>query len=107
MAVLRFGSDEIRQACSDLARMRRLWGPSVARHVSRRLQQLEAATTLADLSFLPFDSYEHDDGVFEVAVTDRLALFVERGTDSPEGEVLMDTIVITGLRDRRTMARTS
>jgi hypothetical protein len=107
MVVLRFPSDEVRQACCDLARMRRLWGPIVARRISRRLQQLEAITTLADLGFLPFDSYEHDDGVFEVAVTDRLALFIERGPDSSEGEALMDTIVITALRDRQTVARTS
>jgi hypothetical protein len=106
MVVLRFRSDEVRRACCDLARMRTLWGPAVARRISRRLQQLEAMTTLADLKFLPFDSYEHD-GVIEVAVTDHLAVFIEQGPDTSEGEALMHTIIVTGLGDHSTAARTS
>ena len=107
MVVLRFRSDEVRRACCDLARTRRLWGPVVARRVSRRLQQLEAMATLADLHFLPFDSHEHDGGVIEVAVADHLALFIERGPDMSEGEVPMHTITVTGLRDHSSAARTS
>jgi hypothetical protein len=107
MVVLRFRSDEVRRACCDLARMQRLWGPVVARRISCRLQQLEAMTTLAELDFLPFDSYEHDGGVIEVAVAGHLALFIERGPDTSEGEALMYTMTVTGVRDRSTAARTS
>ncbi len=107
MVVLRFRSDEVRRSSCNFAVMRRLWGPAVARRISRRLQQLEAMTTLADLSFLPFDSYEHDDGTIEVAVADHLALFIEPRADSSQAEAFVHTIIVTGLRDRSTAARTS
>jgi hypothetical protein len=107
MVVLRFRSGEVRRSSCDLTVMRRLWGPAVARRISCRLQQLEAMTTLADLSFLPFDSYEHDGGTIEVAVADHLALFIEPGADSSEREALVHTIIVTGLGDRSTVARTS
>ncbi len=107
MVRIRFRSDDLRRACCDLAYMRRLWGPDVARAVSRRLQQLEAMATLADLMFLPFDSCEHDGGVFEVAVTDHLALFIERGPDTSQRGAPMTTIMLTGIRDGTTIARTS
>src|SRR5262245_51554336 len=106
MVVLRFRSAEVRRTCCDLARMRRLWGPVAARRISHRLQQLEAMTTLADLKFLPFDSYEHDGGVVEVSVADQLSLFIERGPDLLEGEALMFTVTVTGLRPRSTVAQT-
>lgn len=98
MVVLRFSSEDVRRACCDTALMRRLWGHEVARRISRRLQQLEALTTLADLSFLPFDSRKHDGGVIEVAVADRLAIFIKPGQDTSEGEK-MHTIVVSDLRD--------
>lgn len=107
MVVIRFRSDDLRRACCDLGYMRRLWGPGVARAISRRLQQLEAMSTLADLMFLPFDSCEYLSGVFEVAVTDQLALFIERGPDTSERGAPMTTITVAGIRDRATMARTS
>jgi hypothetical protein len=106
MAVVGFRGDDIRRACCDLEWMRRRWGPDAARSVSRRLQQLEAIATLADLAFLPFDSCEHDGGVFEVAVTDRLALFIEQGPATSQRGAPMNTITITGVRDRAAMART-
>jgi hypothetical protein len=106
MAVVRFRSDDIRRACCDLEWIRRRWGPGAARSVSRRLQQLEAMTTLADLAFLPFDSCEQDGGVFEVAVTDHLALFIEQGPATSQRGAPMNTITITGIRDRAAMART-
>jgi hypothetical protein len=105
--VIRFRDDTLRRACCDLTYMRQLWGPDVARAVSRRLQQLEAMTTLADLMFLPFDSCEHVGGVFEVVVIDHLALFIERGPDSSQRGAPMTTIIITGIRDRATVAKTS
>lgn len=107
MVVLRFCSDEVRRSCSDLARMRSMHGDAVAHQVSRRLQQLEAMTALSDLDFLPFDSSEHDSGTIEVAVNDRLALFIEPGPDDPEGEGPMNTLTITGLRGRSKAARRS
>jgi hypothetical protein len=107
MVVLRFRSEEVRRHLCDLMHMRRLWGPAVARRISHRLQQLEAMTTLADLSFLPFDPYEHDEVVIEVAVTDHLSIFMERGADMSEGEALVHTITVTGLRGSSTSARTS
>jgi len=107
MVVMRFRTDDVRRTCCDLEYMQRLWGPHVARAVSRRLQQLEAMTTLADLMFLPFDSHAHHDGLFEVAVTDHLALFIERGPDTSQGGAPMNTITIAGVRDRATRARTS
>jgi hypothetical protein len=106
MAVVCFGSDDVRRACCDLDWMRRRWGPDAARSVSRRLQQLEAMVTLADLAFLPFDSCEHDGGVFEVAVTDHLALFIEQGPATSQRGAPMTTITVTRIRDRAAMART-
>src|SRR4051812_3836518 len=70
MVFLRFRSNEVRLACCDLARLRRRWGPAMARRISHRLQQLEAMTTVADLAFLPFDFYEHGGGVIEVTVAE-------------------------------------
>lgn len=107
MMVIRFRDGALRRTCCDLTYMRQLWGPDVARAVSRGLQQLEAMTTLADLMFLPFDSCEHVGGVFEVAVTDHLALFIERDPDTSQRGALMTTIMITGIHDRATVARTS
>lgn len=106
MVALRFRSNEVRLACCDLARLRRRWGPVVARRISHRLQQLEAMTTVADLAFLPFDFYEHGGGVVEVTVAEDLSLLIER-LDMSEGEALMHEIIVTGLRDRSTSARTS
>jgi hypothetical protein len=107
MAVVRFCNDEVRRDCSDLAWMRKRWGPIVAHRISRRLQQLEAMTTLTDLSFLPFESFEHAGGVYEVTVSDGLAIFIERGPDTPEGGTLMYTITINGLHEPAKAARSS
>ena len=106
MAVVRFRSDDIRRACCDLEWMRRRWGSDAARSVSRRMQQLEAIATLADLAFLPFDIREHDGGLFEVAVTDHLSLFIEQGPATSQRGAPMNTITITGVRHRAAMART-
>lgn len=107
MVVLRFRSDDAQRACCDLAYMHKMWGPDAARAISRRLQQLEAMTTLADLSYLPFDSREHRGRVIEVAITHHLALFIEAGPETSEEGAPMSTITITGVRDRAAMARTS
>ena len=106
MLVLRFRSDDAQRACCDLPYMRKMWGPAAARVISRRLQQLEAMMTLADLSYLPFDSREDRGGVIEVAITDHLALFIEPGPETSEEGAPMSTITITGVRDRAAMART-
>lgn len=104
MATLRFGSDEARSDCCDLGRMRRRWGGDAARRVSRRLQQLEAVTTLADIAFLPFDSFEHGNGEIEIGVTDDLGLFITPADTSQE-DGLMFTIIVTGLRVRSAARR--
>lgn len=106
MVVLRFRSDDARRACCDLPYMRKTWGPGAARVISRRLQQLEAMTTLADLSYLPFDSREDRGGTIEVAITGHLALFIEAGPETSEEGAPMSTITITDVRDRTAMART-
>ncbi len=106
VVVLRFRSDDARRACCDLAYMRQMWGPGAARLLSRRLQQLEAMTTLADLSHLPFDFREHRGGVIEVAITGHLALFIEPGPQKSQEGASMSTIMITGVRDRAAMVRT-
>jgi hypothetical protein len=107
MVVLRFASEGVRRACCDPARMRERWGPAVARQISRRLQQLEAMETIADLVFLPFDSHDHGGGVIEVVVADQVSLFVERGTDAPQGGSRVNTITVTAIRARSTVARAS
>jgi hypothetical protein len=106
MVVVRFGSDDIRRACCDLAWMRRRWGEDAARSVSRRLQQLEAMEAVADLAFLPFDYREHEGGVFEAAITDQLALVIEQDPATSQQGATMNTITITGMRDRVTIVRT-
>jgi len=107
MVVVRFRGADARRACCDLAWMRRRWGPDTARSISRRLQQLEAMESLADLAFLPFDCTWRDDGAFEVAVTGQLALVIEQGPATSERGATMNTITIIGMQDRAAMARTS
>jgi hypothetical protein len=65
------------QDCCNAARMERRWGPQRARRLSRRLQQLEAMTSLDDLTFMPFHSQERADGVIEIAVDDATSLFMQ------------------------------
>jgi plasmid maintenance system killer protein len=108
MMVVRFRNDSIRRACCDLAWMHRRWGPDTARSVSRRLQQLEAMETLADLAFLPFDHHKHDNGLIEVAITDQIALVIEQDPATQPGAPMNTiTVTVTGIRDRAAMARTS
>lgn len=56
--------------------MRRQFGEELAGRLSRRLQQLEAMTSLNDLSFMPFEFAEHPRGVIEIAVDVEISLFV-------------------------------
>jgi hypothetical protein len=108
MVVVQFGSDDARRACCDLASMRRRWGPDTARSISRRLQQIEAMETLADLAFLPFEYHERDSGLFEVAVTDQIALVIEHDhATQPGAPMNTTTVTVTGIRDRSARARTS
>lgn len=104
MVVLQFGSDDIRRACCDPDWMRRRWGDEATHSLCRRLQQLEAMEAVADLAFLPFDSLERD-GIFEITVTGQLALFIEQRPVTSQQGTLMNTITITGIRERATTAR--
>lgn len=108
MVVVEFGSADARQACCDLASMRRRWGPDTARSISRRLQQIEAMESLADLAFLPFDSHERDSGLFEVAVTDQVVLVIEHDHATQPGVAMNTTTVTdTDICNRAARARTS
>jgi hypothetical protein len=98
MLTLRFASDSVRRDCCDAPHMRRRWGVGRARLISRRLQQLEAMNSLTDLDFMPFDSREGEDGMVEVALDERLAVFVQRDDDQQqEGGPMGTTIVISAV----------
>lgn len=101
MLLLRFARESVWRDCSDAAHMHTRWGPKRARLISRRLQQLEAMTALADLDFMPFESHDHGDGVVEVAIDDDLSLFVEYVTKRPQEDGPMnDTLVIFAVGTR-------
>jgi hypothetical protein len=106
MVVLRFRSDEVKRSCCNLASMHKLWGPVAAGRISHRLQQLEAMETLSDLNFLPLDWAEHDNGQFEIEISDHLSLFVERGPETSQGEAPMYTVTVVGLHARSMVAST-
>lgn len=98
---LRFSSDAVWRDCCDAPHMRRRWGPERARRVSRRLQQLEAMASLADLEFMPFDVGEGQGGVVEVAVDEGLALSVQPENDHPQEDGHMGiTIWVTAVGAR-------
>jgi hypothetical protein len=95
MIALLFRSDAVRRQCCDVAHMRDVWGPEVARCISRRLQQLEAMSTLDDLAFLPFDSHHNADGCIRVMITPDLALAIEPVPEATERETTMRSITVT------------
>lgn len=101
---LRFRDSDVRRSCCDLRLMRERGGAVAARRLSRRLQQLEAMTSLADLAFLPFVTSETEDGAIEVVVTDHLSLLLERGSTISEEDNLMDTVTIIEVRNSATTA---
>lgn len=107
MLVLRFRSAEVWRQCCDLAHMRRLYRQQGARRISHRLQQLEAMATTDDLSFLPFDSYELDDGSMEIVVDENLALIVEPDMTETEGSAPMQTLIVTEVRVHSRVRRSS
>jgi hypothetical protein len=95
MVALRFHTDAVRRQCCDLRHMRERWGPEVARSISRRLQQIEAMSTLDDLAFLPFDSNNHADGLVRVMITPELALAIRPTPEATEGEPTMPSVTVT------------
>ena len=102
--VLRFGSDGVWRDCCDQSHMGRRWGAERARSLSRRLQQLEAMTSLQDLGFMPFDSKKRPDGVIEIAVDDDIALFVEEIARQEEG-TLNFTLLVSAVGARSVAVR--
>lgn len=94
MMALLFRTDGVRRQCCDVAHMRKLWGSEVARCVSRRLQQLEAMSTLDDLAFLPCNSYHNTDGRIHVMITPELALTIEPVPEATERETSMPGITV-------------
>ena len=97
MAVVRFDNATVKRACCDESAMPKAWGPTTVRAISRRLQQLEAMTSIEDLGFLPFDAQRRGDGQFEVAVTEQVALVADWRADKEREGITMDTIVITAV----------
>jgi hypothetical protein len=87
--------------------MDRRWGRGVSRRISRRLQQLEAMADLSDLGFMPFASFEREDGVIEVAIDDDVVLLVEPShtRQREDGPMNPTTIVVTAVRIRATAGR--
>ena len=94
MMALLFRTDAIRRQCCDLTHMRGAWGSETARRISRRLQQLEAMSTLDDLAFLPFASYYNSDGRVHVMITSDLALVIEPAPEATERDT-MPSITVT------------
>jgi hypothetical protein len=101
MLDLWFSDESVWRDCCDAVHMRRRWGTEVSRVISRRLQQLEAMTTIDELDFLPFDSRTLGDAAFEVDVTADIVLAIEapknrRREDGP----INATIIVTSVRAR-------
>lgn len=92
MATLQFDDAEIHRLCCDPTVMRRRFGPAVTSLISRRLQQLEAMTSLADLRFLPFDHRVVDDEV-EIAIDEDLVLVVTSTQPAPGAPTMNDTTI--------------
>lgn len=105
MVELSFDSEDLWRVCCDHAHMGSRWGPERARCLDRRLQQLEAMTTLDDLAFMPFDWHERADGTIEVAIDDDTALFVKRPDRQQEDGPLRSTAMITAVGARTVGAR--
>lgn len=98
MAILQFDDAQVHKLCCDPTVMRRRFGPDVSRLISRRLQQLEATTSIADLEFLPFDYRVVEDGV-EITITPDLVLVVTSNPDTEGAATMNDTtLTIRALR---------
>jgi hypothetical protein len=100
---LRFETEATWRACCDPTAMRGRWGHDLSRCISRRLQQLEAMTSLDDLAFMPFDSVEHPDGLIEIALDDDTSLFVREVGPIKEDERLPATLVMISAVGAQTM----
>lgn len=98
MATLQFDDVQVHSLCCDQTLMRRRFGPDVTRVISRRLQQLEAMASFADLKFLPFDYQVVDDEV-EITINEDLVLVVASTQPTPGVRTMNDpTITIRALR---------
>lgn len=98
MLELRFADESVWRDCCDGGHMLRRWGGEVSRVISRRLQQLEAMTTLDDLDFVPFDAEQHDDGVVVVTVAADVVLVIEPSERrAREDGSVNTTIVVTAV----------
>jgi hypothetical protein len=74
--------------------MLRRWGREMSHAISRRLQQLEAMTALADLDFLPFDSERLDDGAVLVTVAADVVLVIEPSERRTREDGSMNTTIV-------------
>lgn len=103
MLVLRFETDATWRSCCNSNVMEERWSPALARCISRRLQQLEAMTSLDDLAFMPFNSFDHPDGRIEIALDDDTSLFVREVAPSKEDGHLPVTLVMITAVGAQTM----
>ena len=102
MLVLRFASEAVWRDCCDAVYMRHRWGSDRARRLSRRLQQLEAMTSLDDLDFMPFNSHEHVDGSVEVVIDDDSSLLMREVDQQQEDAPMLHatTVLISAVNSR-------
>jgi hypothetical protein len=84
--------------------MQQRWGRDLARCISRRLQQLEAMTSLDDLAFMPFESAEHPDGLIEIALDDDTSLFLREVAPTREDGRVPATLVVISTIGAQTMS---
>lgn len=97
MVALCFAREADWRACCDAAAMRERWGRDRASRLARRLQQLEAMASLDDLTFMPFDSGRHGDGLIEVAVDEETSLFVRALDTAQDYAPVMHPILVVAI----------
>ncbi len=104
MLLLRFDTRSLWRDCCDAPHMRRKWGEPRALRISRRLQQLEAMTSLADLQFMPFDSVDADDGSIDIAIDHDTALTIRIDDTTHNEEHAVNIVTVLAVNAHRTVA---
>lgn len=94
MIEVRFADESVWRDCCDGGHMLQRWGRELSRVISRRLQQLEAMTTLDDLDFVPVESEQFDDGVVFVTVAADVVLVIEPSERRAREDGSMNTTIV-------------
>jgi len=89
MAVVRFETPRLWRCCCDAAGMERAWDESCRRVVSRRIQQLQAMHSLAELEVMPFPAKKLSSGQTAVMVTDERFFLIEEFHESVDGKQMV------------------